>query len=107
MFNKIVIPALVLANTIVAVPSIEAAESICTQNRVDGTTIPATTSYIYPYPAPKSVVPFYQWENDNGYCGEVSMIQAGLNNGQWMSQYNARLVCGTSSPPACPPPGPS
>jgi hypothetical protein len=41
------------------------------------------------------VAPFYQWENDNGYCGEVSMMQAGLNNGQWMSQFNARLVCGT------------
>jgi hypothetical protein len=95
MFNKILIPSLVLANTIVAVPSIAAAESNCTQNRVDGTTIPATTSYIYPFPAPKSVVPFYQWENDNGYCGEVSMIQAGLNNGQWMSQFDARLVCGT------------
>jgi len=95
MFHKIFIPALVLVNTIVAVPSIEAAESNCTQNRVDGTTIPTTASYIYPYPAPKSVVPFYQWENDNGYCGEVSMMQAGLNNGQWMSQFNARLVCGT------------
>jgi hypothetical protein len=95
MFNKIFFPALVLANTIVAVPSIEAAETNCTQNRVDGTTIPTTASYIYPYPAPKSVVPFYQWENDNGYCGEVSMMQAGLNNGQWMSQFNARLVCGT------------
>jgi hypothetical protein len=95
MFNKILIPALVLASTIVAVPSIEAAESNCTQNRVDGTVIPTTASYIYPYAAPKSVVPFYQWENDNGYCGEVSMIQSGLNNGQWMSQFNARLVCGT------------
>jgi len=36
---------------------------------------------------------FYQWANNNGYCGEVDLIQAGLNNGQWMSQYDARLVC--------------
>ncbi len=40
-------------------------------------------------------MPFYQWENNDGYCGEVSMMEAGLNNGQWMSQYNARLICGT------------
>jgi hypothetical protein len=93
MFNKIFIPALVFVNTIVTVPATEAAESNCTQNRVDGTTIPATVSYIYPA---QTVAPFYQWENDNGYCGEVSMIQAGLNNGQWMSQYNARLVCGAA-----------
>ncbi len=59
---------------------------------MDGTTPPTTTSYIYPR---QPVVPFYQWENNDGYCGEVSMMIAGLNNGQWMSQYNARLVCGT------------
>jgi hypothetical protein len=68
------------------------AESGCGQILVDGTTPPATTSYIYPRMA---VSPFYQWENNDGYCGEVSMMQAGLNNGQWMSQLNARLICGT------------
>jgi hypothetical protein len=41
------------------------------------------------------VQPFYQWESNDGYCGEVSMLQGGMNNGQWMSQYNARLICGT------------
>jgi hypothetical protein len=68
------------------------AEPNCGQALVDGTTPPPTTSYIYPR-VPVSA--FYQWENNDGYCGEVSMMQAGLNNGQWMSQYNARLVCGT------------
>jgi hypothetical protein len=28
------------------------------------------------------IQPFYQWQNNNGYCGEVSMIEAGLANGQ-------------------------
>jgi hypothetical protein len=98
MFNKNLIPVLVLANTVVAVPSIEAAESNCNQNRVDGTTFPSMTLYTNIIRPAQAVVPFYQWENDNGYCGEVSMIQAGLNNGQWMSQFNARLVCGASSP---------
>ncbi len=71
---------------------VQAAEPNCGQSLVDGTTPPATASYIYPR---QPVVPFYQWENNDGYCGEVSMMIAGLNNGQWMSQYNARLVCGT------------
>jgi hypothetical protein len=31
----------------------------------------------------------------DGYCGEVFMMQAGLINGQWMSQFNARLISGT------------
>jgi hypothetical protein len=65
--------------------------STCSQSLADGTTPPATTAFIYPA---KRVTPFYQWINNNGYCGEVSMIQAGMNNGQWASQYNARLLCG-------------
>jgi hypothetical protein len=52
---------------------------------------PPTTSYIYPR---VHVTPFYQWENNQGYCGEVTLMQAGMNNGQWMSQADARLVCG-------------
>jgi len=73
-------------------PDVPAAEPDCGQALVDGTTPPATAYYIYPR---QTVTPFYQWENNDGYCGEVSMMIAGLNNGQWMSQYNARLVCGT------------
>ncbi len=68
------------------------AEADCGQKLVDGTAPPATKSYIFPRQA---LQPFYQWENNDGYCGEVSMMQAGLSNGQWMSQFNARLVCGT------------
>jgi hypothetical protein len=76
MFHKIFIPALVLVNTFVALPTTEAAESNCDQSRVDHTTMPSQSSYHIIQPA-QPVVPFYQWENDNGYCGEVSMIQAG------------------------------
>jgi hypothetical protein len=77
---------------ILTIAAMRGAEPSCRQALVDGTTPPPTTSYIYPR---QPVAPFYQWENNDGYCGEVSMMQAGLNNGQWMSQYNARLVCGT------------
>ena len=76
---------------LLAVANARAAEPDCGQQLVDGTTPPATSFYIYPR---QPLQPFYQWENNDGYCGEVSMMQAGLNNGQWMSQFNARLICG-------------
>jgi len=69
-----------------------AAEPGCGQQLVDGTAPPSTTFYIYPR---QPLQRFYQWENNYGYCGEVSMMEAGRNNGQWMSQFNARLICGT------------
>lgn len=69
-----------------------AAEPGCGQSLVDGTTPPPSKAFIYPR-AP--VRPFYQWESNNGYCGEVSLMQAGLANGQWMSQLNTRLICGS------------
>lgn len=34
----------------------------------------------------------YQWIENNGYCGEVSMISAGLYYGQYLSQYDARAI---------------
>jgi hypothetical protein len=55
-------------------------------------TVPQTERFITPA---KPVQPFYQWDGNNGYCGEVSIIQGAMNHGMWMSQYNARLICGT------------
>jgi hypothetical protein len=86
---RVVVCLLVLSITL---STARAAEPGCSQKLIDGTMPPATTNYIYPR---QPVSPFYQWENNDGYCGEVSMMQAGLNNGQWMSQFNARLICGT------------
>lgn len=34
----------------------------------------------------------YQWNHNYGYCGEVSMISAGLYYGQYLSQYDARAA---------------
>jgi len=94
--NQKIVPMGVIRDTVIGVVVglglAQAAEPGCGQQLVDGTSPPATASYIYPR---QPVTPFYQWENNDGYCGEVSMMQAGLNNGQWMSQYNARLICGT------------
>ena len=47
--------------------------------------------YIVPASVP---APFYQWQSNSGYCGEVGLVVAGLARGQWLSQYNVRLVCG-------------
>lgn len=33
-----------------------------------------------------------QWEGNYGYCGEVSMISAGLYYGQYLSQYDVRAI---------------
>jgi hypothetical protein len=90
--RQIVPIGVMLLQVLVLKPGARADEPGCGQALVDGTTPPATAFYIYPR---QPVTPFYQWENNRGYCGEVSMMIAGLNNGQWMSQYNARLICGT------------
>jgi hypothetical protein len=37
------------------------------------------------------IPPRLQWEANSGYCGEVSLISAGLYYGQYMSQYEARI----------------
>jgi hypothetical protein len=92
MPSKCVLSLLAALITSAGITLSHAAEPNCTQNRLDGTRPPKTLSMIYPA---QRVIPFYQWQNNNGYCGEVSMIQAGLNHGQWMSQFDARLVCGT------------
>jgi hypothetical protein len=36
--------------------------------------------------------PRYQWNHNYGYCGEVSLISAGLYYGQYLSQYDARAA---------------
>ena len=38
------------------------------------------------------IPPRYQWNHNYGYCGEVSMISAGLYYGQYLSQYDARAT---------------
>lgn len=38
------------------------------------------------------IPPRYQWEHNGGYCGETSMISAGLYYGQYLSQFDARAI---------------
>jgi hypothetical protein len=43
-----------------------------------------------------AIGPRYQWEHNNGYCGEVSFISAGLYYGQYLSQYDVRTLAWAS-----------
>ncbi len=45
-----------------------------------------------------TVEPRYQWNENHGYCGEVCFITAGLNYGQYMSQYDARNFASPGMP---------
>lgn len=45
-----------------------------------------------PYSVRSDVVPRLQWNANSGYCGETSFICAGLNFGQYCSQWTARAL---------------
>lgn len=49
-----------------------------------------------PYPVQNihknPIPPRLQWNHNGGYCGEVSMISAGLYYGQYLSQYDVRSI---------------
>jgi hypothetical protein len=36
--------------------------------------------------------PRFQWTENMGYCGEVSLVTAGLAFGQYLSQYDSRIA---------------
>lgn len=44
------------------------------------------------------IPPRLQWNENNGYCGEVSFITAGLYYGQYLSQYDARAIASKGTP---------
>ncbi len=90
--------ALAPGDTSAASPAVDAGadggqRAWCNQS-ILGYTPPATTARIVPT---RPIRPFYQWQSNNGYCGEVSLLQAAMNNGLWASQYNVRLLCGFQS----------
>ena len=44
------------------------------------------------YRAGSNLPPRRQWDANFGYCGETSFVSAGLNYGQYISQYDARAI---------------
>ena len=50
------------------------------------------------YTAGSKLPPRIQWDANYGYCGEVSFISAGLNYGQYISQYDARALASKNAP---------
>lgn len=45
-----------------------------------------------------NIPPRFQWDENKGYCGEVSLISAGLYFGQYISQYDARALALDNAP---------
>lgn len=96
LLNRLIWPVLIVAVMLFPQQHAQAAAPQCGQAPVEallGGPAPPGPSAHYIVPN-GNLAPFYQWESNNGYCGEVSLMQAGLANGQWLSQYNTRLVCG-------------
>jgi hypothetical protein len=50
------------------------------------------------YSRGNDIPPRLQWEGNQGYCGEVSFISAGLYYGQYVSQYDARALASPGVP---------
>ena len=79
----------------------ESASADCSQTKVEkalGSSWSKPSDPLY-YIRPNkdvSITPMYDWQSNNGYCGETSFMSAGgMKGGTWMSQYNTRLVCGS------------
>lgn len=50
------------------------------------------------YSQSNDIPPRLQWNGNDGYFGEVSLISAGLYYGQYVSQYDARVLDGSGLP---------
>ncbi len=55
-------------------------------------TVPRPPDLQKAYQKLNEIPPRYQWEHNGGYCGEVSLISAGLYYGQYLSQYDVRAI---------------
>lgn len=49
------------------------------------------------YSAGSGLPPRLQWNANFGYCGETSFVSAGLNYGQYISQYDARAIASNNA----------
>ena len=67
------------------------------ESAMTGTSIAATPPPTV-YTAGSKLPPRIQWDANYGYCGEVSFISAGLNYGQYISQYDARALASKNAP---------
>ena len=77
-------------SSIVGLPCLVALLSCGSLLQAQPTNIPAA------YSTNQGVAPRLQWNANNGYCGEVSFISAGLRFGQYCSQYTARRMASPS-----------
>ena len=64
--------------------------------------VPAPPDLGKKYQQINKIPPRYQWEHNGGYCGETSMISAGLYYGQYLSQYDVRTIASPGMAPPLP-----
>lgn len=50
------------------------------------------------YSCQNDIPPRLQWDGNYGYCGETSLISAGLYYGQYISQYDLRAIASNNTP---------
>jgi hypothetical protein len=50
------------------------------------------------YTCENNIPPRLEWDNNEGYCGEVSLISACLYYGQYISQYDVRALISQGEP---------
>ncbi len=64
---------------------------------VPGVTVPSGAAS-FGAVARNDIPPRLQWMYNHGYCGETSLISAGLYYGQYLSQYDARRIANPGIP---------
>jgi len=75
--KKIIVFILPILLAELSVAAAHADEPGCSQSTVDsGYSPPATAYYLYPR---QTVLPFYQWENNNGYCRTLARKPMGID----------------------------
>ena len=89
------------ATPVRAAASRPAANAMSSRSAVVGRTVPvrpaeqfapAAPAAATTYRAGSNLPPRVQWNANFGYCGEMSFVSAGLNYGQYISQYDARAI---------------
>jgi hypothetical protein len=75
-----------------AIPPASAAINPRSTGALIGPSPAAPVAPVTRYRVANPIPPRQQWNANYGYCGETSFISAGLNYGQYMSQYDARAL---------------
>lgn len=93
------VPARVTKQTAPSAAAVATGVSLGSAARAPVVAAPAAPAAPVPrtYTAGSSLPARIQWNANYGYCGEVSFISAGLQYGQYVSQYDARAIASNNA----------